>query len=475
MKKRHVLLCWRSERGGDEVLENTVQKLEKKLSAELSEIILLLQKESESKWDNSFGQKVSLLSVNLKDPTKHHVIYEEIVKNVLPVIDNCTHLHINVSPGTPAMHTVWLILHAGGRFPKNTKLWSSQYNPETKRTSLREVEFPITTYLSEIRHQYSSDSKIAVYDVEAKSKSRMESLEQLKRFSALTNIPLLVLGERGTGKTRTIETIVKAIKQREVITMACGGLDSNVAESLLFGHKKGSFTGADSDREGLLRLANDKVLFLDEIQDLPQAVQRKLVRVLQDSRHRYRPVGADIEESSEFELICASNQPDLELQKSLDPDFYDRISMLKVTIPPLRECREDIQADWRNVWNELRSNNHFPEQAPESEFLYNALADDALTGNLRDLQKLAVLVLAYWDSAPEVALQSAIELWKVERHHGFESSLNNMTPNVTRDEHLLGFKKDLALWAKDRYNTWDNAALNLNCNEKTLRQDAKGK
>jgi transcriptional regulator with AAA-type ATPase domain len=303
----------------------------------------------------------------------------------------------------------------------------------------------------------------------------MESLEQLKRFSSLPNIPLLVLGERGTGKTRTIETIVKAIKQREVITMACGGLDSSVAESLLFGHKKGSFTGADSDREGLLRLANDKVLFLDEIQDLPQAVQRKLVRVLQDSRHRYRPVGADIEECSEFELICASNQSDLELQKSLDPDFYDRISMLKVTIPPLRECREDIQADWRNVWNELRSNNHFPEQAPESEFLYNTLADNELTGNLRDLQKLAILVLAYWDNDPNLALQKAIELWKMERCHSLEPSLNNKTQNVTRDEHLNSFKKELALWAKDRYKTWGKAASNLNCNEKTLRQDAKGK
>lgn len=303
----------------------------------------------------------------------------------------------------------------------------------------------------------------------------MESLEQLKRFSSLPNIPLLVLGERGTGKTRTIETIVKAIKQREVITMACGGLDSSVAESLLFGHKKGAFTGADNDREGLLRLANDNVLFLDEIQDLPQAVQRKLVSVLQDSRHRYRPVGADTEECSEFELICASNQSDLELQKSLDPDFYDRVSMLKVTIPPLRECREDIQADWQNVWSELRTNDCFPERPPESDFLYSVLVEDPLVGNLRDLQKLAVLVLAYWDNDPQLALEKAIEVWKTERGNGLKPFLIKNYNNITREDHLNGFKQDLALWAKDKYGTWDKAASNLNCNEKTLRQDAKRK
>jgi transcriptional regulator with PAS, ATPase and Fis domain len=255
--------------------------------------------------------------------------------------------------------------------------------------------------------------------------------------------------------------------------MACGGLDSTVAESLLFGHKKGAFTGADGDRDGLLKIANGHALFLDEIQDLPQSVQRKLVRVLQDKRHRYRPVGADLEETSDFELVCASNQPLSKLQKALDPDFYDRVSMLKTTIPPLRECREDIQVDWQNVWDEVSSDEMYPIQAPESEFLYQSLAINNLNGNLRDLQKLAVLIMAYWEKDPEITLKKAIDIWQSEREDSTASTTPVLSKSLTRGEHIKRFTKELSLTAKERYGTWKKAADALQCDEKTLRHDAK--
>ena len=94
-------------------------------------------------------------------------------------------------------------------------------------------------------------------------------------------MPLLVLGERGTGKTRIVATLVPELKRRpgNVVTLACGGLDSSLADSMLIGHRKGAFTGAVGDRPGLLAEADDGILFLDEVQDLPKAAQRKLVRV----------------------------------------------------------------------------------------------------------------------------------------------------------------------------------------------------
>lgn len=473
MKGKHILLCWRSERAGDEVLEHTVSKLEKKLNTNLSEIILLVQKEHKPQQNNEIERRTTPITLTLDDPTNHLEVYEKIVNKVLPRVNDYTNLHVNVSPGTPAMHTVWLILHAGGRFPINTLLWSSQFNPKTGRKSLRKVEFPITTYLSEIRQRSETEPNIATYEVEARSNARIESLEKLKRFALLPKVPLLVLGERGTGKTRTIETIVKSIKQREVVTMACGGLDSSVAESLLFGHKKGAFTGADSDREGLLKIANGNTLFLDEIQDLPQSIQRKLVRVLQDSRHRYRPVGADIEETSEFEIVCASNQSIEKLKESLDPDFYDRISMLKTTIPPLRDCREDIYLDWQNVWNEVASDTIYPSIAPNSELLYSCLLSDNLNGNLRDLQKLAVLVLAYWDRAPEAAIKKAIDIWIVEQNSFKAPSLSEMPKLSSRNEYIKSFTRQLSLEAKENFGTWKKAAAALQCDERTLRTDAK--
>lgn len=99
-------------------------------------------------------------------------------------------------------------------------------------------------------------------------------------YARVIGAPLLILGERGTGKTRLVETIVATLKGRKkVVTVPCGGLDSALAESLLFGHRKGAFTGAAADRPGLLAEAGGGILFLDEVQDLPKPAQRKLVRV----------------------------------------------------------------------------------------------------------------------------------------------------------------------------------------------------
>ncbi len=476
MSKEHVLLCWRSERAGDGVLVNAVKKLEARLSGNISKIILLQQ--HQSKLDSEIlgtelVEKIDIKVISLSDPTAHSEVYERITGELLPLITKYPNLHINVSPGTPAMHAVWLILHAGGRFPPKTKLWSTQWNPETKRTSLKEVAFPISTYMSEIRRGAELEPDIVIYDVEPKSKIRRDAFEQIKRFASIPNIPVLVLGERGTGKTRIIETFVGTIKQKEIITVACGGLDSTVADSLIFGHKKGAFTGAHSDRKGVLKEADNRVLFLDEIQDLSQTVQRKLVRVLQDNKHRFRPLGSDQEESSSFELICASNKSHGELEKILDPDFLDRISMLTVTIPPLRQCKEDLTNDWYRVWQELNSSHQYSSNVPLSGKLKQVLIEDNLSGNLRDLQKLAVLIMAYWDSSDiDGTISKALELWQVDRNTFKGHSIEEHSL-LTRDEHLKRFRSDLAKWARAKYDSWENAAEKLGCTAKTLRSDAR--
>src|SRR5690606_13051394 len=89
---------------------------------------------------------------DIEDPTKHAIIYELIKDQLLPMLQSLNDtIHINVSPGTPAMHAVWLVLHAGGQFPPGTRLWSSQQSRETKRTRIDPVDFQINTYLREIR------------------------------------------------------------------------------------------------------------------------------------------------------------------------------------------------------------------------------------------------------------------------------------------------------------------------------------
>lgn len=473
MNTKHVLLCWHSERAGEEVLSNAVKKLESRLSVEIGGIILLQQENRALILEKKLEEKVTPVVLALSDPTAHSDIYKKIIDILLPKLSGVETLHVNISPGTPAMHAVWLILHAGGRFPTNTNVWSTQWNPKTKRTSLKKVIFPITTYLSEVRSLSNSDPSLAVYDVEANSPARIEGFELLKRFTSVPNIPLLVLGERGTGKTRVIETLVKVLKQKEIVTVACGGLDSTVAESLIFGHRKGSFTGAIDDREGLLSIANGKILFLDEIQDLPQSVQRKLVRVLQDTKHRFRSIGGDNEEVSDFELICASNKDYQELQGLLDQDFLDRISMLKVTLPPLRSCREDLQQDWQKVWTELSPGPPFPIKAPSNKYLKKLLETESLLGNLRDLQKMAAIILAYWDETnSDASIHKGISLWKKEQKE-FEEEITQVGKGTSRETYLKRYRKKLALVAKETYGNWEVAGREMGCSSRTLRDDSK--
>lgn len=283
---------------------------------------------------------------------------------------------------------------------------------------------------------------------------------------------LLILGERGTGKTRLVETIVATLKARKkVVTVPCGGLDSALAESLLFGHRKGAFTGAATDRRGLLAEADGGILFLDEVQDLPKPAQRKLVRVFQDRQRRYRPLGRDREESANVELVCASNLPVAELRERLDADLFDRLSHLCVTIPPLRECRDDLKDDWGRVWRELRQRDDLVREAPWSPKLERVLHRHSLPGNLRDLQRLAALTMAWWSEEDRSAgLQNALREWECWSASPVAST--GQLGAGTRTERVRWFRQQLAQWAKQQHGTWAAAAAALECDGKTLRLDA---
>jgi DNA-binding NtrC family response regulator len=259
-----------------------------------------------------------------------------------------------------------------------------------------------------------------------------------------------------------------------VVVQPCGGLDSELAESLLFGHTKDAYTGAQTERKGALQNADGGILFLDEIQDLPRAVQRKLVRVFQDRKRRFQQLGNDTEFSVDVELVCASNQPIGKLRELLDPDLFDRVAQLIIEIPPLRDCREDIKADWQQVWLELRQQENLPKEAPSNADLFSALDQDRLSGNMRYLQRLAVLIIAWWEPAnPNQAIDKALSEWRhsLAAHAPAEKHLGS----GNRNERIQQFKTELAHWAKERFGTWKKAANALKCDDKTLREDAKEK
>jgi len=468
--EQNTLICWRSANHGDSVLLEALRAF-KNRKIPIHQVLYLAQEPAPKSVPTvPSPTKVQLVPIGLDDPTRHLEIYSKLRSVLGTLIFGPSSIHINVSPGTPAMHAVWLILHAGGALPPGSRLWSSQFSKQTKRTRLDEVTFEISTYLSEIRHALPPNGRIAAYDAEAKSPARKQSLEQLADLARVPGAPLLILGERGVGKTRLVETIVAHLKGRKkLVTVPCGSLDSTLADSILFGHVKGAFTGADSNKEGLIKAADGGVLFLDEVQDLPSPVQRKLVRFLQDRRRLFRPVGSNQEETANVEVVCASNRSMQALTKSLDLDLLDRISLLTVTIPPLRECREDLPEDWARVWRELRPESSHSEDPPLPNDFARFLQSNPLPGNLRDLQRIALRTIAS-RRPPIEALECAIA--NLSENSADTSEGLDWYGKGSRLERIDQFKLRLATWAKGKWGTWREAANHLECDEKTLRIDA---
>lgn len=459
----HTLICWQSVNHGNEVLTNSLALLSNHRIA-VKKAILLRQDKTPVDIQTDRDVEIEQIQVAIgDDPTDHQKIYRALCEQILPKIAHIQNLHINISPGTPAMHAVWLILHAGGRLPQGTRLWSSQFNPQTERRSIKEIDFPINTYLAEIIELKRKKPNWAVYDAEPKSSLRQKALSDLNKFSRLNDIPLLICGEHGIGKSRLVESLVAIIKQKEVVTVSCGLLNENNSDELLFGTKK---------QMGLLENANGKILFLDEIQHLPQSVQQKLLRVLQEKERKFRPIGDTEEKTVFFDVVCTSPKSSGELAEILDKDFFDRINLLTITFPPLRDCREDLLDDWQRIWSELRMDN-FPNQAPVNEKFIHFLNTSALADNFRDLQKLASLTMAYWqDNDIQAGLNQALAIMDQEHNPIFASTGEMIVTGVTRLEMLNQFKKEIAINAKNRYGTWRKAAEALDCDEKTLRQDA---
>jgi two-component system response regulator PilR (NtrC family) len=172
----------------------------------------------------------------------------------------------------------------------------------------------------------------------------MLELFKMVETIAKTNSTVLITGESGTGK----DLVARAVhynslrRERPFVALNCGGLPETLLESELFGHMRGAFTGADSNKKGLVEVAEHGTIFLDEIGEMNQAMQVKLLRVLQD--RRFRRLGGTEEVQADIRVIAATNQ---DLQKMVAEgrfreDLYYRINVIQVHLPPLRDRREDV-------------------------------------------------------------------------------------------------------------------------------------
>ncbi|MGC8928083.1 MAG: sigma-54-dependent transcriptional regulator [Myxococcota bacterium] len=188
-----------------------------------------------------------------------------------------------------------------------------------------------------LRSQYSIENLIG------KSASMLRIFDIIKKV-ADTRTTVMITGQSGTGK----EVIARAIhnlsnrRDQKFVVVNCGALPESLFESELFGHVKGAFTGAISDKQGLVEIADNGTLFLDEITEMPPSLQVKLLGLLQNSRARR--VGATDEYEVDIRVIVASNR-DIEEEVRLGrfrEDLYYRINVIRIEVPPLRDRKEDI-------------------------------------------------------------------------------------------------------------------------------------
>ena len=207
---------------------------------------------------------------------------------------------------------------------------------------------------------------------------------------------ILILGERGTGKTKWVKEIADEKLKVKVVVANCASFsDDTMAESELFGHKKGSFTGAIDNKEGLFKDAANAILFLDEVHNLSLRVQEKVMTALQtesSGRNKgkfcIRRLGDSEPIYVSVRPVFASNLKLSELKKKLLPDLYDRISQLVLEIPSIHESKLDVFKEFKIVWDamQFKQKNIVP---PSKEFV-KWLNRIPLVGNYRSLQSIAI-------------------------------------------------------------------------------------
>jgi two-component system, NtrC family, response regulator len=215
-----------------------------------------------------------------------------------------------------------------------------------KSSSIKEMALPFTRAL-----QYREEKKakkplaaLRLTGILGSSRAMHVCLDHLAQAS-FSSVNVLITGETGTGK----ELFARAIHENSVraasnfVVVDCTALPETLVESVLFGHEKGAFTGADKTQDGLVKHAHGGTLFLDEVGELPVSVQKAFLRVLQE--HRFRPVGAKHELTSDFRLVAATNRDLDQMVKEgmFRSDLLFRLRTLTIELPPLTSRKEDIK------------------------------------------------------------------------------------------------------------------------------------
>ena len=373
--------------------------------------------------------EINMLRQQLTGPTEFGEIYTAAVRACEQALaaSKGAALTFHLSPGTPAMAAVWILL-AKTRFPAAMIESSREHGVRTAS-----VPFDISAdFLPDLLRQPDRElerlsaglpPEAPEFDAIVHRSPVMQRAILRARRVAPRSVPVLLEGETGTGKELMARAIHQASPRRDrpFIAVNCGALPPELVESELFGHEKGAFTGADRSRPGYFAAANGGTLFLDEIGELPPAAQVKLLRVLQEGA--VVRVGATTPRDVDVRVIAATNRTLAEevAEGRFREDLFYRLAVAVLQLPPLRDRAGDtgLLADrlLERINAESTSEPGYREKKISAS-ARNVLLRHAWPGNVRELSNTLRRAAIWSDGSAITAQDLSDALLPAARDHG---------------------------------------------------------
>ena len=342
--------------------------------------------------------KVVLHPIEFGDPWDFEQVYEALFSfaRAYPFDAEAEDYLIHITTGTHVAQICLFLLTESHHLPGRL-LQSSPDRQHRGSGILKIIDLDLSKY-DRIAQRFHQEQAAGVSflkgGIETRNRAFNQLIDRIERVAIATRDPLLLMGATGAGKSRLARRIFELKKARHAVKgnfvdVNCATLRGEGAMSALFGHTKGAFTGAVQERAGLLRAANNGLLFLDEIGELGLDEQAMLLRALEEKT--FLPLGSDKEAHSNFQLICGTNR---DLHQSVREgrfreDLLARIHLWTFVLPGLRDRREDIEPNLQyelDGWAERTGERITFNKEARARFLNFALSSEALwKGNFRDL------------------------------------------------------------------------------------------
>ena len=359
------------------------------------------------------ADSVDLYGVDLLSPINYADIYVQVSRHLTKA--GLPHEHVDltfhVSPGTPAMAAIWIIL-AKTRFPARLIQTSREGGVESIDFLFDLAADFLPEYLkrSSQRAHRLTEAPVGLVPEFAKiihSSSAMAEQIQLARRIAAYDVPVLILGETGTGKELFAEAIHAASPRAKdpFVAVNCGAISPELANSELFGHKKGAFTGAITDRTGHFTEAGSGTLFLDEIGDLPLDTQVKLLRALQSKE--ITPLGQSKPIKFSARVLAATHKNLIQevANGRFREDLFHRLAVGVLQLPPLRDRSADLDLLIDHFLAHINADSQGRPEGLRKDLGYDArrlLQAHHWPGNVRELYH-TLLRATIWTASSEIS------------------------------------------------------------------------